>query len=73
MIAIGLVIAGVAGAFGALGSSYYGLAASRAAVGLGTAAFALCTGPVLAVTIPWATRVLRTTVQRPTEVAACGP
>jgi uncharacterized membrane protein YczE len=42
-------------------------------VGVGTAAFAVGTGPVLAVTIPWATRVLRTTVQRPIEVAACGP
>jgi uncharacterized membrane protein YczE len=42
-------------------------------VGLGTAAFALGTGPVLAVTIPWSTRMLRTNVQRPTEVAACGP
>jgi uncharacterized membrane protein YczE len=42
-------------------------------VGIGTAAFAVGTGPVLAVTIPWATRVLRTTVQRPIEVAACGP
>jgi uncharacterized membrane protein YczE len=43
------------------------------AVGLGTAAFALCTGPVLAVTIPWATRVLGTDLTRPVEVAACGP
>jgi uncharacterized membrane protein YczE len=42
-------------------------------VGIGTAAFAVGTGPVLAVTIPWATRVLRTTVERPVEIAACGP
>ena len=43
------------------------------AIGLGTAAFALGTGPVLAVTIPWATRVLGTDLKRPVEVAACGP
>ncbi|HLL21065.1 MAG TPA: MFS transporter [Kofleriaceae bacterium] len=48
VIAIGLVIAGVAGAFGALGSSYYGLAASRAAVGLGTAAIVPVANSILA-------------------------
>ncbi|MDQ3334736.1 MAG: MFS transporter [Myxococcota bacterium] len=38
VIAVGLVIAGLAGAAGAIGESYIGLAASRAAVGFGTAA-----------------------------------
>ena len=42
-------------------------------VGIGTAAFALGTGPVLARTIPWATARLGTTVTRPTDVAAAGP
>lgn len=38
VIALGMVIASVAGALGALTSSYWGLAASRAFVGFGTAA-----------------------------------
>ena len=38
VIAIGMIFASVAGALGALGSSYFGLAVSRAAVGFGTAA-----------------------------------
>jgi MFS transporter, Spinster family, sphingosine-1-phosphate transporter len=38
VIAVGLVIAGIAGALGAVGESYLGLAASRALVGFGTAA-----------------------------------
>jgi MFS family permease len=38
VIAVGMVIASVAGAAGALGHSYAGLAVSRACVGLGTAA-----------------------------------
>jgi len=38
VIAVGVVIASVAGALGAVGSSYSGLAASRALVGFGTAA-----------------------------------
>lgn len=38
VIAVGLVIAGIAGAAGAIGDSYIGLAASRALVGFGTAA-----------------------------------
>lgn len=38
VIAVGLVIAGVAGAAGAIGEHYIGLAASRALVGFGTAA-----------------------------------
>jgi uncharacterized membrane protein YczE len=42
-------------------------------VGIGTAAFAAGTGPVLAVTIPRATRALGTEINRPTEVAAAGP
>ena len=42
-------------------------------VGIGTAAFAAGTGPVLAGTIPWATRALGTEISRPPEVAAAGP
>ncbi len=38
VIAVGMVLASVAGAAGAIGHSYAGLAASRACVGLGTAA-----------------------------------
>jgi len=38
VIAVGVIVASLAGAAGAIGSSYWGLAASRAAVGLGTAA-----------------------------------
>jgi MFS family permease len=38
VIAVGLLIAAVAGAAGAIGESYLGLAATRALVGLGTAA-----------------------------------
>lgn len=38
VIVFGLVLASVAGAAGAIGASYHGLAASRALVGLGTAA-----------------------------------
>ena len=38
VIAVGLVIAGLAGAAGAIGDHYIGLAASRALVGFGTAA-----------------------------------
>jgi uncharacterized membrane protein YczE len=43
------------------------------AVGLGTAVFAVATGPVLAYTLPRATRVLGTDLRNPTEVAAAGP
>jgi uncharacterized membrane protein YczE len=42
-------------------------------VGVGTAAFAFLTGPVLAVTIPRATRMLGTRVTQPVEVACAGP
>jgi predicted MFS family arabinose efflux permease len=38
VIAVGMVIASIAGAIGAIGASYLGLAISRAAVGFGTAA-----------------------------------
>lgn len=38
VIVFGLVLASIAGALGSIGSEYIGLAASRAAVGLGTAA-----------------------------------
>nr|MBA3500289.1 MFS transporter [Deltaproteobacteria bacterium] len=38
VIAVGLVIAAIAGAAGTVGTSYIGLAASRACVGFGTAA-----------------------------------
>jgi MFS family permease len=38
VIVFGLVLASIAGALGSIGSEYLGLAASRAAVGLGTAA-----------------------------------
>src|SRR3954471_6780886 len=38
VIAVGMVIASIAGAAGAIGESYLGLAASRALVGFGTAA-----------------------------------
>src|SRR6185436_20029619 len=38
VIALGMVLASIAGAAGALGHSYGGLAVSRALVGLGTAA-----------------------------------
>lgn len=41
--------------------------------GLGTAVFALATGPVLARTLPLATAALGTTLTQPTEVAAAGP
>lgn len=49
-----------------------GLALGGAA-GVGTAIFAFCTGPVLAVTIPRATAVLGTDLRNPAEVAAVGP
>jgi uncharacterized membrane protein YczE len=42
-------------------------------VGLGTVAFALGTGPVLAATIPRATHLLGTQVLRPVDIAAVGP
>src|SRR5262245_8731123 len=38
VIAVGIVLASLAGAAGAIGHSFWGLAASRACVGLGTAA-----------------------------------
>lgn len=41
--------------------------------GLGTILFAVCTGPILAVTLPRATRVFGTSLSQPTEVAAVGP
>jgi uncharacterized membrane protein YczE len=43
------------------------------AAGLGTALFAFGTGPVLAVTLPWAAARLGTELQQPTEVACAGP
>lgn len=43
------------------------------AAGLGTAVFAIATGPVLAFTLPRATRVLGTDLRHPTEIAAAGP
>lgn len=42
-------------------------------VGLGTILFAVLTGPILAVTLPRATRWLGTSLSQPTEVAAAGP
>jgi predicted MFS family arabinose efflux permease len=47
VIAVGLVIAGIAGALGAVGESYLGLAASRALVGFGTAAIVPCANSIL--------------------------
>lgn len=41
--------------------------------GLGTILFAVCTGPILAVTLPRATRVFGTSLSQPTEIAAVGP
>jgi uncharacterized membrane protein YczE len=49
-----------------------GLALGGAA-GVGTVVFALGTGPVLAVTLPWAAARLGTDLTHPTEVAAAGP
>lgn len=40
------------------------------AAGVGTAVFAFCTGPVLAVTLPWASHRLGTHLTQPTDVAA---
>jgi uncharacterized membrane protein YczE len=40
--------------------------------GFGTAVFALGTGPVLAVTLPWATRRLGTQLTQPVDVASAG-
>lgn len=48
VIFAGLVLASVAGALGAIGTSYVGLAASRAAVGLGTAAVVPVANSILA-------------------------
>jgi len=48
VIAVGLVIAGLAGAAGAIGESYLGLAASRAFVGFGTAAIVPVANSILA-------------------------
>ncbi|MBA3817631.1 MAG: MFS transporter [Deltaproteobacteria bacterium] len=48
VIAIGMLIASVAGGLGALGESYVGLAASRALVGLGTAAVVPVANSILA-------------------------
>jgi uncharacterized membrane protein YczE len=42
-------------------------------VGVGTAVFAVGTGPVLAITLPLAARQLGTELRQPTEVAAAGP
>ena len=42
------------------------------AVGAGTAIFALCTGPVLAFTLPRASARLGTDLRHPTEIAAAG-
>lgn len=48
VIAVGMVIASIAGAAGALGESYLGLAASRALVGFGTAAVVPVANSILA-------------------------
>ncbi|MBA3396992.1 MAG: MFS transporter [Deltaproteobacteria bacterium] len=48
VIVVGILIASVAGAVGALGSSYLGLAASRAFVGFGTAAVVPVANSILA-------------------------
>jgi uncharacterized membrane protein YczE len=42
-------------------------------VGVGTAAFAFGTGPVLAVTIPWSTRRLGVDLRQSPEIGAAGP
>lgn len=48
VIAVGMMIASIAGAAGTFGESYFGLAASRALVGLGTAAVVPVANSILA-------------------------
>jgi len=62
VIAVGLVLASIAGALGAVGSEFVGLAASRALVGLGTAAVVPVANSILAQLYEGPTKAARLSV-----------